>query len=172
MSGGSTQSPVAAASLAMFRQLFSWSTALLDSYPKPASMALISKRIFKSIDLQEVVASRRRNFSYLLARLEDTDDLRIIYRTLPEGVCPLGFPVLAGDRDALDRHLTKNGVYSPIHWELPVQVDSGEFSEAWSVSRHILTLPVDQRYAEEDMERVVTLVNSYVGEQVAWPAGR
>ena len=155
-----------------FRQLFFWSAALLDSYPKPASMALISKLIFTSIDLKEVVASRMRNFQYLLARLEDTDDLRFMYRTLPDGVCPLGFPVLAGDRDALDRHLTKNGVYSPIHWELPALVDREEFSEAWSLSRHILTLPVDQRYTEEDMERIVTLVNSYIGEKVAWPAGR
>ncbi len=164
----------------MFRLLFFWSAALLDSYPKPASMASISKHIFESIDLREVVTSRRRNFQYLLAWLEDTNHIRIMYRSLPEGICPLGFPILTENRDGLRRHLISHRVYPPIHWEFPEIISREEFHEAWSISNHILTIPIDQRYSEEDMARIVDLINRFCGlrsgtakgREVQWPAGR
>jgi len=156
----------------LFRQLFSWSTTLLDVYPKPASMSLISRYLLRRLDLQRIIKTRRSNFQFLLDSLNCSTDPRPLYTSLPDGVCPLGFPLLVDDRDGLARHLIKHRVYSPIHWELPEAVDKNEFHEAWTISDHILTIPLDQRYDEEDMARILEVINCYEPAQAACPAGR
>ena len=155
-----------------FRKLFAWSEALLETSPKPAPMSTVSKYLLRSLDLEQVIAARRRNFQYLLGRFDYTDSLRPLYPSLPYGVCPLGFPILADDRDGLRGYLIEHRVYPPIHWELPESVDGHEFTEARIVSDHILTIPLDQRYNEEDMARIVGLINSYESDRALWPAGR
>ena len=157
---------------AVFRKLFSWSEALLETYPKPAGMSAISRRMLGSLDLESVVESRRRNFQTLLSGLAGAKNLRPLHTSLPDGVCPLGFPILVEERDSLVRHLIKNQVYSPIHWDLPEAVDGQEFQDAWYVSSHILTIPVDQRYAEPDMARIVSLIHDHQGSEVPWAAPR
>ena len=156
----------------VFRRLFVWSDALVDKYPKPAGMSAVSRYLLGRIDLEEVVQARRRNFQFLLDCLKDHGGLRPLYTALPEGVCPLGFPVLAESRDELARHLIQHRVYPPIHWELPEMVDQDAFPEAWSISRNILTLPVDQRYGLRDMARIVDAINAYEPRKVQWHAGR
>ena len=156
----------------MFRNLFAWSEALLASYPKPAPMSSLSRRLISSMNLKTITQIRRRNFRFLLSRLEQDERLVPLYAALPDGVCPLGFPVLAEDRDGLVQHLIEHHVYPPIHWELPKEVDSDQFPEAWSVSDHILTLPVDQRYDEDHMGRVVDIIKSYQPAKVVWATGR
>ena len=155
-----------------FRRLFSLSDRLLDSYPKPAGMSLVSKRILRRADLEHVITSRRRNFQSLLAGLSDSEEVRPMYPELPEGVCPLGFPVLAHDRDALAGHLIQHRVYPPVHWALPAEVDREEFDDAWSVSAHILTIPIDQRYGEQEMAYILDVLHSYQPARELWPAGR
>ncbi len=152
-----------------FRKLFSWGNALVDSYPKPAHMSALSRRILRGLNAAEVVRARRCNFEYLLAELKHRDDVCPMYMSLPEGVCPLGFPVLVHDRDGLARHLITRQIYPPVHWELPEAVDRDEFDSAWWVSDHILTVPMDQRYGEQDMERIVDVLRSYRGSEVLWP---
>jgi len=145
----------------LFRRLFSWSEGLLSASPKPARMSCLSRRLLCSADLEAVIATRRRNYAYLLENLQADETVRPLFPHLEEGVCPLGFPVLATDRDGLAQALIRERIYPPVHWELPRSVDRREFAEAWSVSDRILTLPVDQRYTLEDMRRIVSVLRSY-----------
>jgi dTDP-4-amino-4,6-dideoxygalactose transaminase len=154
-----------------FRKPFSWSNTLLRGYPKPASMSLISKYLLRRLDLQKIIDIRRNNFQFLLDGLDSSPELRPLYTNLPEGVCPLGFPIIVDDRDGLARHLIQHQVFPPIHWELPQSVDKNEFPDAWSVSDHILTIPLDQRYDGEDMARILTVINSYQQAKAACLAG-
>lgn len=156
----------------VFRRLFAWSERLLDAYPKPAGMSLISKYLLDRVDLDEVVRVRRRNFQILLNGLNGSADPRPMYADLPEGICPLGFPVLSEDRDALARHLIDHKIFPPVHWELPDSVDREEFGPAWYVSDHILTIPIDQRYDKEDMARILQAISDYRPAEAASYAGR
>lgn len=151
------------------RRLFSWSETLLDTSPKPSNMSGLSKRIIRSLDLPEIVQIRRQNFQFLLTGLAALENLEPLYSNLPEDVCPLGFPILVQDRDGLAKHLALNGVYAPIHWELPDSVDKSEFSRLWLMSSRILTLPIDQRYDKFDMSRIVESVKSYLASEVQCP---
>jgi len=152
------------------RCLFSWSETLLEASPKPSGMSGLSKKIIRSLDLPAMVQMRRRNFQYLLTELTGVENLKLLYSKLPEDVCPLGFPIFVQDREALAKHLSLSGVYAPVHWELPESVDKTEFAQLWSMSSRILTLPIDQRYDEHDMGRIVQLVKSHMGSEVPCPA--
>ena len=156
----------------VFRQFFLWSKRRLERYPKPAPMSIVSRGLLKRMDIGRIVETRRRNFNHLLSALGDSEDVRPLYSSLPEGICPLGFPVLAEDRPRLMQHLIENKVYPPVHWELPDAVSRKEFADAWHVSDRILTLPVDQRYNEADMARIAGLVRNFRSQKVLWPAGR
>jgi dTDP-4-amino-4,6-dideoxygalactose transaminase len=142
-----------------FRRLFLSADKLLDTTPVEVSDR--SRRMLLKFDLDAIVNRRRANFRYLLNHLVDFKSATPFYRKLPAGVCPLGFPLLAKDRDGLKKMLIKNRIYPPIHWKLLSDVDKEEFSASWQVSKHILTIPIDQRYKTEDMQFVADIIGKF-----------
>jgi dTDP-4-amino-4,6-dideoxygalactose transaminase len=104
-------------------------------------------------DYRQIAARRRENYRYLCAKLPDF----ALFSDLDEGVVPLGFPALFENRDRVRRALFAEEVFPPIHW----QIDSGvpvEFDASHRLAARILTLPCDQRYGVEVMERMAGIV--------------
>lgn len=54
-------------------------------------------------------------------------------------------------------------MFCPVHWELPGAVDRKRHRSAFALSRRELTIPCDDRYRPEDMDRVAELVNRFAG---------
>jgi dTDP-4-amino-4,6-dideoxygalactose transaminase len=138
----------------LFLSLFSWSDEILNGCPKPAKISRFSRNILNKFDFDSLILKRRGNFQYLLDRWRFSS-IHPLYRELPEKVCPLGFPVLAENREFVKQELIKRGIYTPVHWNLPSEVNKDEFSNSWDVSRHILTIPIDQRYGIDDMNYIL-----------------
>lgn len=134
----------------LFLRTFASADKMLNRYPKPAKMSSLSRRILNRLDLDDIIMKRRRNFQHLLENWR-FDALQPLFRELPPDVCPLGFPVLTASRDLVKRELIERGVFPPVHWPLPPEIDKREFEVSWEISRHILTIPVDQRYGLTDM---------------------
>jgi len=76
---------------------------------------------------------------------------------LPDGVSPLVFPIIVQGkkRDQLRRELISLKVFCTVHWPLPKDIDDKAYPQAHRTSEGILGLPVDQRYALEDMESLI-----------------
>ena len=148
----------------IFRRLLENSEVLLEAYAKPAGLAPISKYLLDRIDVGEIINARRTNFQILLDELMISENVRPLYTSLPDEVCPLGFPLITNGRDKLVGYLIANGVYPPVHWPLPPIVDRDKFRDSWDVSKHILTIPIDHRYDAADMSRIASLVNQYAKE--------
>ncbi len=147
-------------------EFFEWSfwfdkkvEEIFDGYIEPSSMSEISEMVLLRLNFEEIIKKRRSNFLYLLNNIKETAKIEFIFRRLPSGVVPLGFPVWAKDRLALKYKLLKNRIYPPIHWELPATIPKTAFVESYKLSNHVLTLPVDQRYTERDMERIVKVID-------------
>ncbi|MBW2619689.1 MAG: hypothetical protein JRC92_12510 [Deltaproteobacteria bacterium] len=82
---------------------------------------------------------------------------RPFFTELPEGVCPLGFPVLApeGRRDAIRDGLHRRGVAVRSFWDvLPAIVSEAEFPQSARISRRILTLPVHEGVSRPIINKV------------------
>tara|TARA_B100000029_G_C17591700_1_gene962723 strand:+ start:2275 stop:3405 length:1131 start_codon:yes stop_codon:yes gene_type:complete len=147
-----------------FRSLFQLSEKLISTYYKPAPMSLISQKIYNSLNLEEIISIRRSNFEHLDEELAVIDEIQPLFRELPVGVCPLGYPILVNNRDGLIRHLIRNHIYPPIHWNIPSDIDKKRFSQSWQISKNILTLPTDQRYCHADMTRMASEIKRFFRE--------
>jgi len=94
---------------------------------------------------------RRQNYQYLLSNWP-IEAGQPLFGNLPRDVCPLGFPICARHREELRARLIKKGVYPPVHWQRPPQVDPVVFPESARLAEEELTLPIDQRYTTRHME--------------------
>ncbi|PIQ23296.1 hypothetical protein COW36_08110 [bacterium (Candidatus Blackallbacteria) CG17_big_fil_post_rev_8_21_14_2_50_48_46] len=99
-----------------------------------------------AVNYSEIARIRRENFKYLLDQIPDL----AVFKELPEQAVPLGFPIQTPQRDKLQHSLAKAQIYCPVHWRLENRIPS-EFQNSHLLSEQILTLPIDQRYQEQEM---------------------
>lgn len=112
------------------------------------------KIAIERLDLNGICAKRRRNYQYLLSGLHGMERIRPIFQELKDRV-PLGMPVYLdpGLRDRLRSYLLKQKIFLPVHWDLRDETRiTSEKSK--KMSSQILTLVIDQRYMEKDLDRI------------------
>jgi len=118
------------------------------------AMSNLSRSILFSItDWSEIIRRRRDNYSLLLQRLKEY----ALHPQLPPGVVPLGFPVVVENRDEVRQKLFAEKIYPPVHWQLAGHVPA-EFAVAHRLSKHVMTLPCDQRYDSAVIQRMAEIV--------------
>jgi perosamine synthetase len=106
----------------------------------------IAREMLRSAPVDWIVAQRRDNYRRLLDAVDGLSWARPIFDGLPNGVCPLGLPLVAEARDSWRDRLLGLGVNVRTYWEhLPREVDSACFPEAAWLRDRILVLPVHQR---------------------------
>src|SRR5437867_2165961 len=72
-----------------------------------------------NISFPDIITNRRRDYHFWQGLGEKTRLFTPVFRDLPSGVCPLGFPAKAKDRDRLKMALEERGIAVTIHWRLP-----------------------------------------------------
>jgi hypothetical protein len=125
--------------------------------PEPRAISQITETLIaEAFDFQAISSKRCSNFQRLRRGLKS----KSLLPSLEEGVIPLGFPLRFESneaRRAVRQRLIDNAVYPPIHWDISETVPS-EFEESHSLSNKVLTIPCDQRYGIEDMNRIIDLI--------------
>lgn len=118
-------------------------------------MSKLTHRILGSLDYEAIAYARRKNFSKLSEKLASSNKLHI---DLGNSV-PLVYPYLTDD-DKLRSHLIANKVYVAQYW--PNVLDWCENDDLeYYLATHIIPLPIDQRYDEEDMKRILDILAHY-----------
>lgn len=111
----------------------------------------------KSLDVKTLKEKRRKNAKVLLNYVADN----AIFPTLNESDCPLFVPILVphGKRNELKQYLCRKEIYCPVHWPI------SKHHKIEAISQRIyddeLSLVCDQRYTEEDMERIVLTIRNF-----------
>ena len=112
-----------------------------------------ARRIIERTDARVVVARRRANYARLEERLDPGVGRAI--PSLPEGACPLSFPILVPDKVALERRLSDEGVETINMWSRRhPDVPEGAFPDVEFLRRHVLELPVHQGLRFEHVDYV------------------
>jgi dTDP-4-amino-4,6-dideoxygalactose transaminase len=106
-----------------------------------------------AVDYPRVTAARRRNYQQLCTALGDL----AVFPELDLQTVPLGFPIRVSRREAVRQALFEQQVFPPIHWPLRGTVPD-EFADSHRLAEEILTLPCDQRYDLETMDRMAAIV--------------
>ena len=116
-------------------------------------------------DFEFIKGRRRRNADILLWGLSGMRSCTLLHKSRNEDDTPLFVPILVnGNRDALRKYLIDNQVYCPVHW--PLSDYHRRLSERGKIIyEEELSLVCDQRYGEEDMEKVVKLIRDYFNER-------
>lgn len=115
------------------------------------------------LDALSIIKTRKENFGTLARNLGHIAFLQ----DLEPSYCPSGFPITLQEeiRDQVRHRLILDGIFPAIHWtDLPS--NPKQFSKAHQLSRKILTLPCDQRYDANDMNRISACVIKSMGNAI------
>ena len=122
-------------------------------------MSSLSKYILSNIDLMQVVAKRRENYSRLLALVTPLPGVSPFYPDLPEPVCPWVFPLLVHKIKDFHLVLRKKGVPAftwggVIHRDLPLE----RFPTCQFLYDRLMFLPIHQSIGVRELEIMVEIV--------------
>lgn len=126
----------------------------------PSQMSLLTSNLMGALDYDGIKMKRTRNYERLGSKL---DGINALPRVSIEG--PYMYPLRCEDSVRLRERLLDNHVYIPTLWPNVVN-GSRQGSAAWRLAHDIVPLPVDQRYGDEEMDFIATVIlDSYSDEQ-------
>lgn len=137
----------------------------LDDYNGIRRMSSLSGAILTETDEAAAAAKRTENHAFLYEKTKDMKRLRPILQK-QEGVSPLYFPVYAKEREELQNFLRERDIYAPVLWPLGAENRNALMGDEDYIYRHMLALPVDQRYGIEEMERIGGVLAQFERQQV------
>ena len=139
---------------------------LLDESGEPVAMSMENRSYLENIDFAKVLSARRRNAQVLeqaLAELTAAGKLRPLCKS--ESTAGLYYPILLENRDAVQQALALQNIYCPVIWPIPAQA-RGVCETCEATAAHILALPCDQRYSEQDMATIAETLKAIItGEE-------
>lgn len=137
------------------REQFLEHEARLDHVPR--AMSILSRAILRDVDYGGAAAARRRNFRTLGNSLGDRN---LLDCALDDDAVPLYYPFLW--KAPLRRSLRERGIFVPCLWpELGARTEAG-FEHERAMAQCLCLLPIDQRYDERAMKRVIAEVSRLV----------
>jgi hypothetical protein len=118
--------------------------ATASEAPKDARilpLSYFSKHAMTAVSFSDIVRRRREDFEHWRELCLAEPSIVPLFRTLPAGVCPLGFPVKVKERGSLEARARKAGIVLSVHWRLENRIGS-ECRTSHQLSKEMLTLPL------------------------------
>jgi dTDP-4-amino-4,6-dideoxygalactose transaminase len=86
----------------------------------------------------------------------DRKDVHIVFKDLPDGVCPQYFPLITEEVEGFSQEMLDKGIPAN-HWPHFPEVirDNPEYPTANFLAKHLLILPVHQSLDQDYLERIV-----------------
>jgi len=107
----------------------------------------LAKNIIKQTNFENVKATRRANFEYLLNHFLRNNPEILVFSKLLHGVCPLFFPVILESTESSKRvyeALANQRIISFRWWRFHPEVPWEEFPDAIYLKTRLLGLPIHQ----------------------------
>lgn len=129
----------------------------LDKDIKTVEMNDDSYELLRKINFNKINNSRMKNVCYLLEHIRNIQGVKSICNSNKQS--NLYYPILVKDRDRIQNNLAKKNIYCPVIWPIPKGA-KGICEVSEYIANHILALPCDQRYKEEDMDYICNVLKS------------
>jgi dTDP-4-amino-4,6-dideoxygalactose transaminase len=113
------------------------------------AMSATSERLLRRVDFDDVRRRRIENYR-LLDQLLGSNVVRL-FQNLPDGVCPLFFPIVVMDKADAARRLQQRGVDALEFWNESVEGGAEMGTAARYLRAHVLELPVHQDLTHEQI---------------------
>lgn len=119
-------------------------------------MSAITTSVLHSLDYDAIKHRRNQNFAYLHSRLASTNAQSDI---IADSTCPMVYPYYVDDAETLRSSLISNQIFVAKYWPNVQEWCSSNDLE-YQMCQHILPLPIDQRYDDENMERIIKIITN------------
>jgi hypothetical protein len=126
-------------------------------------MSSITKRILMSIDYEDCRRIRNRNFKILHEALADKNNLTLDLSSIE---APLCYPLLI-EKKIVRRKLISKRIYVPTYWPNVFKWTTEKMYENY-LATNLIPLPIDHRYNEEDMLRIVSCLKQITGTALSY----
>jgi dTDP-4-amino-4,6-dideoxygalactose transaminase len=117
------------------------------------AMSRVSQRLLTGFDYQAIRRIRVDNYRRLAERLSGS--AVSVFPRVPDGVCPLFFPVLVKDKHATAEQLRARGVDALEFWNDSCEPGGHEMGpDARFLRRHVLELPIHQDLTPRHIDHI------------------
>jgi len=117
-----------------------------------SGMSNMAVDIITKTDTERLAYIRRRNAKYICDGLQSLGIQTII--PVPEDKTPLFVPIYLDDRNKVRKYMFQHNCFCPVHWPL----EGMNVKKGAEMAEHELSIIVDQRYTNEDMEYILDLI--------------
>lgn len=120
-------------------------------------MSDFTSNMINKIDYTSIKNKRRENFCHLHQHLQTLNKI-----TIPDinyFACPMVYPLCVESAINMRTELIKNKIFVAKYWPNVEQWAGENALETW-MANNILPLPIDQRYGEEDMNRIIKTIKN------------
>ena len=111
----------------------------------------LTNLLLKRFDYQQIRQQRRANYRYMTDKLAGKATL--LRTDLPEGVCPLFFPILVPEKHATAQALWQHGIGAVEFWNAgDPEVKEDQCPDSTFLRNHVLELPIHQDITPSQMD--------------------
>lgn len=129
----------------------------LDNQPI-RRMSLSTYDILTHINYYKVIEQRKKNYTYLEKALNISNQLKL--PSCNSFKCPMVYPYLNNEKRNLRQRLISKKIFVARYWPNVLEWTTNDSLEYYFANQ-ILPLPIDQRYDERDMQRIIEIILSH-----------
>lgn len=136
---------------------------ILDESGEPVLMGAGEEKLLRSIDFEKLLRRRQENallLRELLMPLESAGKLKFLSPSPEKST--LYFPIMLEQRREVQLAMAKRDIYCPVIWPMPEEAE-GICPVCTYMTEHMLAIPCDQRYSEEDMRFIAAALTEILG---------
>ena len=136
---------------AVYLSMFEKGESMIDD-EIAEGMSDMAVDIITKTDIDRLAYIRRRNAKFICDGLESLGLNTILPVT--EDKIPLFVPVYLDDRNKVRKYMFQHNCFCPVHWPL----EGMNVKKGAEMAEHELSIIVDQRYTNADMEYILDLI--------------
>lgn len=117
-------------------------------------MSALTEKLLKSLDYDSIIEKRKKNYQLLDQALRQYNQLNLTYS---EETVPMVYPFLPKQNAELKKKLIENKIFVATYWPNVLEWCE-EYDWEYQLAQQACSLPVDQRYGEGEMKRIVDIL--------------
>ncbi len=146
----------------LFRNKFKELNEIISDNTEISDISPETILIYDSLDIDFIRKKRQDNYRLLFSLINDVSFVeKVIICEIDDNIVPLFFPIyVEKERSELQSYLASHRVYCPIIWPKPNPLKAYNKVNEYMYS-HMLCLPIDQRYGEDEMNMIIELIKAF-----------
>lgn len=145
----------------LYRKIFKDYELKIDNQQKIYSISDLDRYIVECINISNIIQRRQRNYLYMKSVINEHGIIPIVI--IKDTECPFSFPIRISDRDDFRQYLIQNNIYCAIHWPAD-NICPNERPQANANSQELISLPIDQRYGQNELNYMIDVITKYGGK--------